>query len=363
MLSKASIIELIKNDCAKQVHRHRVDSIKISSLIPEEIRNLLSEHIRKISRELTSVMRYMKVKTISERDVYSILQNIPVPNKIMKQCKDGDDKKCFHFPKAAFKKFFHNIARDYMAEIRYSEKALNLVQFVCEEHIKHICIKAIKQSLLANRVTLIPKDLQYALLYENDCVKHSLHKSEASFVDYTRYIKKVMKQIHSNVTISQDVKEQINAIVNLLGQAVVKQANQLLLSSKKSTIDERVVMTSVELLMKGELSKHAVSAAKRTIERFEKEEKKRVESKCNLLFSVSRTKEMMRSYTKNRLSAHSSIALTAVLEYITAELCELTGVATLSENKKVVMSRHLDNAIRNDEEIEPFIRSLGVVIM
>ena len=361
-ITKSAIYRLIKEGCAPG------ENLQISSLMYEEIRTVLQQYIEDLMRQMTN---HTLSKTLLEKNVYTVLQNIPAANKIAKQCLSPNPKElCFYFPKASFKRFFHNIARDYQIGLKYSEKALNLIQLASEEHLKTVLRKAIRNTRHTGRLTLYPKDLQLARRENfNKLEQKVTRKIESSMVDYKSYIKKVMKMVDRNLSMSEDVKEYQNTLLNLLIQAIMKHVNDLLLSSQKNTIDTKSIEAAVPMVVRGELSKHAVSTGKRHVSRYteytqrrsgDRSESKRLESKCGLTFPISRTKRAIRNYTKNRLSTNASIFLTAVLEYISAEISELSGNVTRMGNRKKITIKDSKDATEEDEELSSLISSLGI---
>lgn len=82
-------------------------------------------------------------------------------------------------------------------------------------------------------------------------------------------------------------------------------------------------------------------------------------SRAGLQFPVGRIHRLLKmGRYSERLGIGSAVYLAAVLEYLTAEILELAGNATRDNKKVRITPRHVQLAIRNDDELS---RLLGDV--
>lgn len=84
-------------------------------------------------------------------------------------------------------------------------------------------------------------------------------------------------------------------------------------------------------------------------------------SRAGLQFPVSRMHRLLRKgrYAE-RVGAGAPVYLAAVLEYLSAEILELAGNAARDNKKTRIIPRHLQLAIRNDEELNKLLSNVTI---
>ncbi|CAJ0957577.1 unnamed protein product [Ranitomeya imitator] len=239
---------------------------------------------------------------------------------------------------------------------------------------------------------------------------------------YAIYVYKVLKQVHPDTGISSKAMGIMNSFVNDIFERIAGEASRLAHYNKRSTITSREIQTAVRLLLPGELAKHAVSEGTKAVTKYTsaksgdfphpgpgsvtsgsgqnigdlsqsgcdrisadttgnlhrllsdviaimsgrgkqggkvRAKAKTRSSRAGLQFPVGRVHRLLRkgNYAE-RVGAGAPVYLAAVLEYLTAEILELAGNAARDNKKTRIIPRHLQLAVRNDEELN---RLLGGV--
>lgn len=191
----------------------------------------------------------------------------------------------------------------------------------------------------------------------------SLKKASAKkhYSHYDVYIYKVLKQVHPDTGISGSAMRASDELVHHIIRRIMMHANAA--RGDRATITSRDIQTGVRLALPGELAKHAVSEGGKAVSKFataKRTTKKQTKQElAGLQFSVSRVGNEMRKCTlgcKCRLAAGSSVYLAAVVEYLIAEILELSGNAARENKRTRITPRHIFLAIQNDEELSEFFK-------
>ncbi|NWW44464.1 H2A protein, partial [Pedionomus torquatus] len=88
-------------------------------------------------------------------------------------------------------------------------------------------------------------------------------------------------------------------------------------------------------------------------------QKKSKSAKAGLQFPVGRVYRLLKmgNYAE-RISPGAAIYLAAVLEYLSAEVVELAGNAAHENKKTRILPRHIQLAVRNDDELNKLFSSV-----
>jgi len=125
-------------------------------------------------------------------------------------------------------------------------------------------------------------------------------------------------------------------------------------------------------LWPGELAKHARSEGTKAFTKFTAElsdgspgpdldvvwtdDEQDLQAMAGLVFPIRLVRHLMQARTGRAVEGNAAVFMTAVLEYMCAEILELAGHAAFNLDTKRITSRHMMLAIRGDEELDLFFQ-------
>ena len=84
-------------------------------------------------------------------------------------------------------------------------------------------------------------------------------------------------------------------------------------------------------------------------------------SKAGLQFPVGRVHRHLRAGRyAGRVGSGAPVYLAAVMEYLAAEILELAGNASRDNKKRRIVPRHVQLAVRNDEELNKLLAGVTI---
>eukprot|EP00761_Pharyngomonas_kirbyi_P000509 gb/GECH01000509.1/.p1 GENE.gb/GECH01000509.1/~~gb/GECH01000509.1/.p1 ORF type:complete len:144 (+),score=35.98 gb/GECH01000509.1/:1-432(+) len=103
------------------------------------------------------------------------------------------------------------------------------------------------------------------------------------------------------------------------------------------------------------------NSAKTTKQKSSSEGKLSRSERAGLVFPVGRMSRYLKDGRyADRMGAASPVYLAATLEYLTAEILELAGNAARDNKKQRINPRHIQLAIRNDEELSTLLQHVVI---
>lgn len=154
-------------------------------------------------------------------------------------------------------------------------------------------------------------------------------------IHFDLYIQRVFKQVNPNGKLKKAAREFINEIIDKFLKEMIPMIITLTEHKRTITISARDVQSVIRILFTRQLSKHAISEGVKAVTRyvsFINKDKKKTSyaTKAGLIFPPTRVRKIMEDMAPNyrtdiRIGETAPIYLTAVLEYLIAEILAVGG--------------------------------------
>lgn len=164
---------------------------------------------------------------------------------------------------------------------------------------------------------------------------------ESSYNHFNLYIKNLLKQVHRDTGISSQALRQVDKFVHVIGNSLSKKAIQLVRDNKRKTVTDKVMSSATKLVLPGGLAKYGVSEGMRHVSKEGKD----------FLFPSSRVKRVFLNNKGVRVGSNAAVFLAGVIEYLVAEMLELSGNSARDHTRKRINVQDLSDAVNNDEEL------------
>ncbi len=197
-------------------------------------------------------------------------------------------------------------------------------------------------------------------------------------VNFESYIPKILKEFGNNkMRISSNAKSQLNSFMNCLAACIAEKASFITNSSmtnssaqieqqnakKNHTITLQNITSTCQIVLGPILSNYGTANAKKAINSYirnkssgTKLEKISRNKKAKLNVSISKTETILRMYHCGNIAEVAPIYLAATLEYIIAEIVELSLNRARDSGRSTISSRDLFVAIKNDSDLDSLIK-------
>ena len=181
------------------------------------------------------------------------------------------------------------------------------------------------------------------------------------------YTMRVKKEVCPEYNISGKGVQVISDLACDFMNQIIKEENVLLgLNKTANTIVGRHATSAFKLRAVGEISKHGESEATKAIKQWKAFEKKEDgksttwASKCGLRVSPAWARKFTKKSTSaKRISRENCIAKAAYVEYMIAEILELTS-NSCGKKTKTMKPKHIQAAIANDEELNKMFQNAQI---
>ncbi|XP_071061608.1 histone H2A-like [Pseudochaenichthys georgianus] len=171
--------------------------------------------------------------------------------------------------------------------------------------------------------------------------------------------KQTIAELEEELSLSKEENERLQKLLDAVLQPQLRihraDVQQLVVVKEEPPPDQQEGSTSLDL-EDPEPPPHIKKTGGKT-----RAKAKTRSSRAGLQFRVGRVHRHLRKGNyAHRVGAGAPVYLAAVLEYLTAEILELAGNAARDNKKTRIIPRHLQLAVRNDEELNKLLGGVTI---
>ena len=173
---------------------------------------------------------------------------------------------------------------------------------------------------------------------------------------FEKYIFKVLKNISDDTKITVNAKKQLNSSLLIICKKIYTVTFELMLVSDKKIISKKEIVNSLKLILSGDLLDKCLSQGENACA-LEKNEN---------IFPHFIVDKVFKGYTKKGgliISKACCVFLAAVLEYITAEILDISSNYAKINKHICITIKDIDLGVRNDPEFSKLFNKLNITLL
>lgn len=187
----------------------------------------------------------------------------------------------------------------------------------------------------------------------------ALAEARKKYSSFNSSIKRVLKQIHPNIQASDSFLKATNSILNHTYALIM----DFIISNLNTTgaLNNQIVknkLSNLPQLKDSFLLNHALIEIRNQFRIWQERGFARLDFRATAMKNrMNKDLKVLGLYPKHYAGFTSAVAMSATLEYICAELCELSGNIARNSRKKRITRNHLRVAVDSDHELGKLLKN------
>ena len=185
---------------------------------------------------------------------------------------------------------------------------------------------------------------------------------------FETYISKLLKNVSEKNGITSNAKQQLNSVLCILAQRMCDVVLQLTSVANKKTVSVKEVENAVRVMFNGELAKNSLQEGHTAVEKYGDNEDTvkgaSRQDRAGILFPPSITDKFIRhsgfGYAKIMITSSAPVFMAAVLEYLTAELLDMSATIARDNKRVRITIRDLEMSVRTDNEFNTLFNTYNL---